>query len=66
MDLIESIDGVFTNLQNDILSANGDISLIQKHIKNTQQIILCYTTIASNANIDYIKPRSITKECIIV
>ena len=66
MDIIESIHGVFTNLQNNILIANGDIYLIEKYIKESQNIILCYTTIVSNANIEYIKPRSITKECIIV
>jgi hypothetical protein len=63
MDIIESIDGLFDNLYQNILKSNGDNKRIEEYIKDAQHNILCYTMIINHNDIEKIKPRIINKEC---
>jgi len=66
MDMIESIDTVFTNLYNNILKSNGNTELIEKYIKDTQHTVLCYTVAINNNELNKLKPYNLSKECIVI
>ena len=66
MDIIESVDALFTNLYQNILKSNGDTNIIQELIKDTQYNVLCYTTVAMSNDIQKIKPININKDCSVI